>query len=1167
MNPFQLVKMKGPASSRLITISQAFSRASLASKDIFVVMPRGIYRPNLFGALSFAGASGLCQLRLLWVIAALASGPTLAVAQIDEPPKKETTVPPAAGTKVPAGPMTSDASDLDTFLLRDSKGNLVPVLGMTFEEFEKLLKLKQGLAPAQPPPYVLDGLSISGSVQSQLATLEVTVTVRIREEGWVRVPLKMNKGVLRDDPKYTGPGEQFTTFDAAEGYQCWLKGVDAKPHVVKLNIVCPVHETGTQSRLEILLPRATESSLKLVVPLENAEGSLKAGNEGIVSAKSSSGGKSEVDVIGPGGDLQLTWQPAQGMSAEAKQLLDASGEIVVRIEGRNRIGSDARLKVRSFGSPVEVFRVRLPAGMEWVPTNPTGYSVTPVSAAGGQKAQEVEVKLDRPSSGITEIRLLASLAPGAEPAGGALQPARFEVLGAVRQRGVIDFAIDGDWSLEWTEDASTRRVDVPADAAAALKSVARFEYFRQPCPLQLKVAARPTRLVIEPTYLIFVEPQLLRLEATLKCRVRGARPPRLAVALGDWQLDRAGPEALVEQEFVDASQNPLSLPLKAGPTGELEIKLELHKEIVPGSSRLAFDLPRPVADLLDPASVIVLASDNVEIVPRTREVSGLTSDDLPPTIKLPDRQQLPLVYRDLGYAGSSHFSADFQVRTRQVMVDAAAQLRFGPESVAIEQQLVYRIFYEPQRTFTLLVPETLAARGEIKVLLANQSLLLAPAPATASASGPSLARYQVTVPQEQRGNVKLLVQYSLPLPALSADKPAELTVPLVIPVEDEVQSTSGQTLTATWGDSLDVELAAANSTGFQPVTGVSSPMQVQLTSARLLPAARWKMSPANPSSGSTVSVSRLWLQSVLSDQGRQDRAAWKLQTSARELTLILPLGTDMEGVELALDGQKVAGTRGENTVHIPLMSEGTSRDRVLEAWFAVPGELATGDSLQTRMAAPRLQGVAHIREVYWQLCLPADRHLLADPAGFIPEMEYSWRTWFWDRRGTKSQEELEAWVGASRQEPIPMQTNQYLFSSFGNFESIQLFAASRRAILAIAGAVVLGLGLLLLHLRSLRHPATALAIAVGLGTAALIWPAAGFLLAQGAALALAVVGVTVLWQWGISGQSAWPKTETIRESPSSRDRPSTTAAAPRAEVPAPASTATAPLMSAGEART
>ncbi|MCE9525581.1 MAG: hypothetical protein K8R36_05965 [Planctomycetales bacterium] len=1102
------------------------------------------------------------------MVLSLFACPILAFAQPDEPPKKEPSPPAAAGPKSPVGPAAPKGSELDTFLLRDSKGNLVPVLGMTFEDFEKLLKLKQGLAPAQPPAYVLDGLSITGSVQNQLANLEVTASIRIRDEGWVRVPLKMNKGVLLDIPKYTGSGEQFTTFDATEGYQCWLKGADAKPHVVRMTIVYPIHESGTQSRLEVLLPRATESSLKLQVPFEKAEGFLKAGNEGIVSSKSSGGGKSDLEVIGPGGDLQLTWQPAAEISAEARQLLDASGEVTVRIESRNRIGSDARLKVRSFGSPVETFRVRLPAGMEWVPTNPTGYSVIPVTAAGGERAQELEVKLDRPSSGITEVRLLASLAPGAESAGGALQPARFEVLGAVRQRGVIDFVIDGDWSLEWTEDASTRRVDVPAEAAASSKSIARFEYFRQPCGLQLKVAARPTRLVIEPSYLIFVEPQLVRLEATLRCRVRGARPARLTVALGDWQLDRAGPEALVEQELVDGVQKPLSLPLKAGPTGEMELKLELHKEIAAGSSRFAFDLPRPVADLLDPASVVVLAADNVEIAPRIRELSGLTTDALPSGIKLPERQQQPLVFRDLGYAGSSHFSADFQVRTRQVTVDAAARLQFSPRAVTVEQRLRYRILYEPQRTFTLLVPETLAARGEIKVLLGNQALLLAPAPAISSASGPSLARYQITAPQELRGNVELLVQYSVPLPALENEKPTELAVPLVIPAEDEVQSTSGQSLAVTWGDTLDVELAAFSSAGFQLVTSTGSATELQYSSARLLPSARWKLSPADQSAGRTVSVSRVWLQSLINDQGRRDRTAWKLRTTAHELAIRFPTGTDMESVELALDGARLGVVRiDKESAYFTLKADSAQRERVLEAWFAVRGGEPLGEILQNRVAAPQLLGVSHIREAYWQLCLPADRHLLGDPPGFIPEMQYSWRNWFWDRRGAMRQEELEDWVGATHQQAIPQQTNQYLFSSFGSFENIPLFAVSRRLILGMAGAVILGLGLLLLHIPTLRHPATALFIAVAIGAASLTWPAAGLLLAQGSTLALGVVGLAMLWQWGISGRPAWPTPKVVRETPSTRDRPSTVATSPHIEVPPPASTTTAPLIGAGEVRT
>jgi hypothetical protein len=637
------------------------------------------------------------------------------------------------------------------------------------------------------------------------------------------------------------------------------------------------------------------------------------------------------------------------------------------------------------------------------------------------------------------------------------------------------------------------------------------------------------------------------------------------VALGDWQLERAGPESIVDQEALDTALKPLSLPLKAGPTGEMELRLELHKEIPAGSSRIAFDLPRPSADMLDPASVVVQAADNVEISPRTREMTGLSSSSLPPGSKPPERQQAPLVYRDLGYSGSSHFSADFQVRTRQVMVEAEAELAFGPQRVSVQQKLKYRILYEPQKTFVLLVPETLAARGEIKVLSGGQTLLLAPAPATSSASGPSLARYQVTIAPEQRGNVEFLVQYSVPLPVLKADSPTELAVPLVIPVEEDVQSSIGQALAATWNPSLNVELGEVSS--FQPLNTTAPPNEVRYSSARLLPVSRWKLRAAEPGAESTVTVSQLWLQSVLSDQGRQDRATWRLRTTAPELVLHFPAGTEMGSVELALDGRKVTGVRTEaESVHVSLLREGQTRDRVLEAWFAVPGENLLGDSLRTRLPAPRIEGVANIKAAYWQLCLPADHHLVVEPAGFVPEMQYSWLAWFWDRRGTKSQEELEAWIGASKQEPIPAQINQYLYSSFGSFSGIPVAVVSRRVILAIAGGVVLGLGLLLLHARFLRHPATALAIAVGVGTTALIWPAAGLLVAQGALLALAAVAIAVLWQWGITGHSGWSIAETVRDLSTARERPSTTAA-PRAEILQPASTATAPLAGAGEVRT
>ena len=69
----------------------------------------------------------------------------------DRPPPTAAQPPVSQAAETPrpvTGPAV-EASQLDTFLLRDSKGNLVPVLGLPFEEFEQLLRVKKGLAP--PP--------------------------------------------------------------------------------------------------------------------------------------------------------------------------------------------------------------------------------------------------------------------------------------------------------------------------------------------------------------------------------------------------------------------------------------------------------------------------------------------------------------------------------------------------------------------------------------------------------------------------------------------------------------------------------------------------------------------------------------------------------------------------------------------------------------------------------------------------------------------------------------------------------------------------------------------------------------------------------------------------------------------------------------------------------
>src|SRR5262249_33214456 len=106
----------------------------------------------------------------------------LEAASAQEPPAAERPPPnnapaPPAGLPNRSPGSTVEASQLDTFLLRDRKGNLVPVLGLPFEEFEQLLRTKKGLASPPAPGYVLEKLSLVGAVDQRIADLQVTATI------------------------------------------------------------------------------------------------------------------------------------------------------------------------------------------------------------------------------------------------------------------------------------------------------------------------------------------------------------------------------------------------------------------------------------------------------------------------------------------------------------------------------------------------------------------------------------------------------------------------------------------------------------------------------------------------------------------------------------------------------------------------------------------------------------------------------------------------------------------------------------------------------------------------------------------------------------------------------------------------------------------------------
>jgi hypothetical protein len=1046
------------------------------------------------------------------------------------------------------------ASELETYMLRDSKGNLVPVIGLTFEDFERLVQIQKGLLPPPPPAFAFDSLTITGKADGHTADLQVSATIRIKRSGWVRVPLRLNGAALLEPPKHNGPGDHLLHVAGnGEGFVLWLEG-EGKPHQLQFKITAPLNTTGNERRVQLNLPRATESLLRLQVPLTQATASLRNGSEGILSTKSLSAGQSEIQVVGPTGDLVLSWQPGRAPSAEAKPSLEASGEIVVRVESRNRLSAEARLKLRSLGKPIDTATVRLPPGMQLVSAPTTGYTATQSETVDANKTAPgslVDIRFDRPTVGPVEIRLLAEQEVAASASDTAVRPARFDVLGAQRQRGTIDFVVDGDWNLNWTDEGSTRRVELLDLPVTAGRPVARFEYFKQPLDLKLMISPRPTRIAVEPQYQVFVDATQLRLEATFRFRIRGPKATSANFDLAGWRVDRITGENSAEQPLPPTDNVPqLALPLGQmdSAKGEVVYRIEAHQPLEADAATVRFSLPRPQVDVASPASIVIQPADNVELTPTATELRGLVADTAPPGVLPAARQQPPLLYRDLGSSEAISFVATRRVRTQHcsVKADSLVRLRRGP--IEVTQQLDYQIAYEPKRSYLLSLPVDLSELKGFQVLLNEQ--LLEHRPALGNEDGRNLL--EVVDTQDRLGAVELSIRYSLPAPALKADTATHLEIPLVEPADTDFDRSLGQSIRIEYAEEL--QLSLPESTGEDDSLVPSERGVLTGKTDKLLTSLHVDASLQQTPEISSMVVDRMWIQSWLSPKQRQDRCVLQLRTAAPAVTVWLPGQTNASGVQVLVDGKAVLSPSiTDRALRIELGPAATPQQHVVELWYSLP-RAATGWWLADhQLAPPKLEGAPPPQQIQWQVVLPSHEHLLFEPRDYAPEMKWTWRQYYWTRLANYSQSRLEDWCGASRQDPLPDSLNSYLFSSVGSEPTLQLQTVGQRTLAAWLAGVGLVVGLLVLHVRQVRSPTGLLIMAVlvlALGIAA---PQTMLFVAQALALGLVMVAVVAAVRWLWTGQVPAPPRNISRapshlssgRSTGSRSNPpATTAAAP-----------------------
>jgi hypothetical protein len=140
------------------------------------------------------------------------------------------------------------------------------------------------------------------------------------------------------------------------------------------------------------------------------------------------------------------------------------------------------------------------------------------------------------------------------------------------------------------------------------------------------------------------------------------------------------------------------------------------------------------------------------------------------------------------------------------------------------------------------------------------------------------------------------------------------------------------------------------------------------------------------------------------------------------------------------------------------------------------------------------------------------------------EQQWMWKNGGWGRQPNLRQQDLEHWIGATAQDPVPSKMNQYLFTSIGPVIDLQVRTLARATILLIVSGVTLLIGLLLIYAPVFRHPVSLLCVGLMLLCGALLAPESILLVSQAAALGLVLVLVARILNWVVVRRQyyRWP---------------------------------------------
>lgn len=1057
----------------------------------------------------------------------------------------------------------------DTYILLDAAGHAQPMPGMTYEDFlAAWKKLNQPKNSDNQPGFTIESIRFDGSVHNQRADLKFDATVRLLTDGPADVPLGLVGAILQGEPHF-GPAakgdeksakndeaenksaaEEHLTYDPDNGgFVARLVGHAGERRSLSLGLIVPLLHDGAEMTLPVNCPRALSSQLSLTI--DSAIADVRATGGTVLSQEPTTVGGTLVKVAGPTGLFRLAWQTANKDSPAISSVLNALGAVHVTIDGRG-VRSDARLTVRSYGGTFDQFRVRLPLGAQLIQARPDAsarqdakYRIrvepdvpkTPNAADAGPRRQVVVVELPEKQQGPVVVDLATEQTGGVENRGQELNLSGFEVLGAVRQFGDVALTVADDWQTRWDIGNYVRQVD-PSELDSSLQTsnpTAAFQYDRQPWSLNVRVTPRQLRVHVTPKFEVECLPEETRLAMRLAYQVFGARAFEFRVELNGWEMtgDPVESGGLVDQDrIVVTEKGTLVLPLTQASSRRAEVSFSLRRSATHDTSRLELPLPVPTADSVGTGELIVRAAPDIDLLPDLANSTGLSAAPTPQATETATSDDgTELHFRTL--LPAAVFVADRANRAREVSAQTATQIEVGPDATQVDQRVDYVVRYEPLTELVFELPNDLSSEtegfdilllpavtnGDAKPEADGIPLHVSPTDeGTTDSSQLRVRQLRVMLPQPRIKKVTVRIRYRVPPPKPNTTD-ATWTVPLVHPVDCHL-TTNHVAVHAPRGLAVGLATSTEDST-WKPVH--SQPENNSLASAYAFVADGPELylpliiRAGRTASPSATIVDRVWLQTWLSNNTQQDRSAFRFRTTSGQATVELSPDMYTGEIEVLLDHQPadvLSRASGRIVVRIP---QPTGAAPALDAattthTLELRSRQTYRHSILTRhhLTPPQIEGTTALSQVYWQIVLPGDEHVIYSPGQLTSASQWQWLGSFWGRRPLKSQPELEQWAGASEQVSPADAQSQYLFTGLLPVSSIELVTAPRWLIVLIASTAVLAVVIAWLYLPVAKRAWILVAAICLVAVTAIAFPTAALLLAQSSAIGAVLATLSVV---------------------------------------------------------